>query len=96
MPVIKSAQKKLRQDKKRERANDNFRTLLKSSLKAAKKSPTNKNISGAFKVIDKLAKKHIIHKNKAARLKSSLSKLIQSPVKAKPSTKSSAKKSKKK
>ncbi len=83
MPVIKSARKKLRQDIKREKQNNKFRNLLKKALSAAKKSPTPKNISLAFKTIDKIAKKNIIHKNKAARLKSNLSKLVKTPVKAK-------------
>lgn len=96
MPVIKSARKKLRQDIKREKQNNKFRNLLKNTLSAAKKSPTPKNVSQAFKTIDKLAKKNIIHKNKAARLKSGLSKLVKTTVKAKPRVKSSTKKAKKK
>lgn len=75
MPVIKSAKKKLRQDIKRAKANSFTKTLLKEVFKKAKKSPTTKNVSEAFKVIDKNVKKRTIHANKASRLKSTLSKL---------------------
>lgn len=81
MPVTKSAKKKLRADKKREERNNSFRNLFKKALKTARKKPTNENLSKATKIIDKLAKKHLIHKNKAARIKSSLSKLIKPTTK---------------
>lgn len=74
MPVIKSAAKKLRKDKKRKSLNEKVRKSLKSIFKKALKSPTVSNISSATKIIDKAAKNKIIHKNKAARLKSKLSK----------------------
>lgn len=76
MPVIKSAKKKLRQDKKRTIRNAKQETMLKDAIKAAKKSPSLKTVQKATSLADKAAKKFIIHKNKAARLKSSLSKLI--------------------
>jgi len=84
MPVIKSAKKKLRQDRKREKNNNKLRMLLKKALKTARKTASKENVSKATKVIDKLAKKHLIHKNKAARLKSSLSKLIKNTSKVAP------------
>lgn len=84
MPVIRSAKKKLRKDKKREIANDKIRGLLKRTLNEVKKSPTPQNIKKAVKTADLSAKKHIIHKNKAGRIKSSLSKLVKiKPTKAK-------------
>lgn len=76
MPVIKSARKKLRQDRKREKANLHFENVLKQALSAAKKLPSEESIRAAFKAADKAAKKHIIHKNKAARIKSALAKLL--------------------
>src|SRR5579863_2081977 len=74
MPVIKSAKKKLRQDKKRTLRNAKVEERLKDAIKAAKKNPTIKTVSLAFQLADKAAKNHIIHKNKAARIKSSLTK----------------------
>lgn len=77
MPVIKSAKKKLRVDKKRESANKKAGVLVEKALKKAKKTPTAKNIQDAFSVVDKAVKNNIIHKNKASRIKSKLSKLIK-------------------
>lgn len=76
MPAIKSAKKKLRVDKKRESSNKKMEALLQLSIKRAKRKPTLKNMQEAFSIIDKGAKKNIIHKNKASRIKSRLSKLI--------------------
>jgi len=82
MPVIKSAIKKLRQDRKKEKQNDQIRELLKSAIRAAKKARTGKSVTTAISKVDKAAKLNIIHENKAARLKSSLSKLAK-PVRSK-------------
>lgn len=76
MPVIKSAKKKLRQDKKRTLRNKSLKNLFKKLIKSAQKNPSEKNIKKAVSVVDKMAQKNIIHKNKAARIKSSLSKLM--------------------
>lgn len=76
MPVIKSAKKKLHQDKSRTVRNAKQETVLKDAVKAAKKNPSLATVKKATSEADKAAKKHIIHKNKAARLKSSLSKLL--------------------
>lgn len=87
MPVTKQAKKKLRKDKKREKENLGVKNTFKKTVKNTKKSPTDKNLSQASKAIDKAAKKGLIHKNKAARIKSRL-------AKSKPSTSTSAAKSK--
>lgn len=79
MPVIKSARKKLRQDKKRTVRNKKVEVLFRKLIKKARKTPTEKNIREAVVALDKAAKKNIIHKNKAARLKSNLSKLLTKP-----------------
>lgn len=103
MPVIKSAIKKLRQDKKRRIRNLKAKDLLKSSIKKAKKNPSLKTIQETVSLIDKAAKQHILHKNKSARIKSQLSKLMKPETKKassgktaikKPIKKSSAKKNK--
>lgn len=75
MPVIKSAIKKLRQDKKREKRNSILENKLKDLVKKVKKNPTEKLLKEVFSLADKAAKNHIIHKNKAARIKSSIAKL---------------------
>lgn len=83
MPIIKSAKKALRQAKSRETRNrkwkDAVRTAVKMVQKAAiakKTEETTKALSSAYKTIDKAAKKHIIQKNKASRMKSRLAKLV--------------------
>ncbi len=76
MPVIKSAKKKLRKDKKRTLLNREIKNLLKTTIKSYKKSPSEANLKKVFKVVDKAAKKNIIHSNKAARIKSIFAKKI--------------------
>ena len=72
MPVTKQAKKKLRKDKKREKRNLKIKSTFKKAIKKTKKNPSAKNLTEARKVIDKAAKKGVIHKNKAARIKSRL------------------------
>ena len=74
MPIIASAIKKLRQDEKRYVANRLVSQHLKQALKSARVSATPKSLQAAFAAVDTAAKKRVIHKNKAARLKSRLTK----------------------
>lgn len=74
MPVLKHAKKKLRQDKKRTKDNLRLKETFKKMIKKAKENPTPEAMSVAYSSIDKAAKKFVIHKNKAARLKSALAK----------------------
>ena len=48
MPIIKSAKKKLRADKKRKAFNSKLSHTLHSSIKKAKKTPSEKNINEAI------------------------------------------------
>jgi small subunit ribosomal protein S20 len=92
MPVIKSAKKKLRQDKKRQVVNNLLRNALKAALKDAKAKKTQEKVIFAVKLTDKALKKNLIHKNKAARIKSKLSHLVKtSAVKTKSSSKGTKK-----
>jgi small subunit ribosomal protein S20 len=72
MPIIRSAKKKVRQDKTKTQINKKIIESYKKAVKTAKKSPTKKNIQKAYSELDKAVKKNVIHKNKAARLKSSV------------------------
>lgn len=76
MPVIKSAAKKLRQAKKRTVHNRAVKSALKKLLDGYKKKPGNDAFAKLSSALDKAAKKNIIHRNKAARLKSRLSALL--------------------
>jgi small subunit ribosomal protein S20 len=82
MPLLKNAKKKLRQDKVRAAQNRKKKAAFKEHLKAAKTKKTKAAVSQAYSSIDKAAKQNIIHKNKAARLKSSLAKAIAAPTKS--------------
>jgi small subunit ribosomal protein S20 len=104
MPVIKSAKKKLRKDRKREVINKNLKNLFKKNIKLAEKNPSEANVRKAVKIVDKIAKKNIIHKNKASRIKSKLSRLlagkkpltkVSQATKKSPKTKTSKTKAKK-
>lgn len=81
MPIIKSAKKKLRKDKKRTAQNQERVNKLKDIVKKATKKPSEKLIQEAVSTIDKATKQHIIHKNKASRIKSRLAKLLAKPKK---------------
>lgn len=72
MPVIKSAIKKLRHDKVKEKENNLFRKSLERAYDVAQKTKAPKAVSEAFSIIDKGVKKHLIHKNKAGHMKSKL------------------------
>ena len=72
MPVTKHAKKKLRKDIRREKKNKQLKSNLRKTLKDTRKTTTLKKLSSAARIIDKAAKKNVIHKNKAARLKSRL------------------------
>lgn len=88
MPVIKSAIKKLRADKKRTAHNNVLRASLEQAIKKAKKETRDfKVIMAAQSAIDKAVKNNLLHENKAARLKAKLSKNAK-PAKTTPVAKS--------
>ncbi len=80
MPIIKSAKKKLKVDKRRTKVNRVYRNRLKEALKTASGKKTKKALQAAYKALDQAAKKKVIHKNKAARLKSRLATKFKSKV----------------
>lgn len=76
MPVIKSAKKKLKQDKKRTIERAKVEAVVKDAIRNAVAAKTVKAVRDAVSMIDKAAKKHIFHKNRAARIKSRLAHLL--------------------
>ena len=80
MPIIKSAKKALRVSLDKKANNDITRAKVKNAVKGIKiaiKAGDKKagdKLSLAFRELDIAAKKNVIHKNKASRLKSRLSK----------------------
>lgn len=84
MPIIKSAKKALRQNIRRRKINLKRKTALSAVIKqykkliaAAQKEEAKKYLAQVYKKLDKMAKVNLIKKNKASRLKSRLSKLLQ-------------------
>jgi len=83
MPIIKSAEKALRQNIRRKKRNIQKKAELKTVIKHFRKLITDKKneeaknyLSQVFKKLDKSAKANVIKKNKASRLKSRLSKKL--------------------
>ena len=76
----KSALKRVRSDeKKRERnryQHKTARNAIRDIRKEENKEEASKNLSSVVSMIDKLAKKNIIHKNKADNLKASITKHV--------------------
>lgn len=77
MPITKSAKKKMRRDKQRTIINQRIRRQTKSAIKQTRQKPTKKALQRASQMLDRAAKKRVIHKKKASRLKSRLTKLLQ-------------------
>lgn len=77
MPIIKSAIKKMGQDKKKRVVNKKRDKKYLISISKAKKSKKNTDVRKALSNIDKAVRSRRIHKNKAFRLKSIVSKLIK-------------------
>ncbi len=87
MPITKSAKKALRRDVKRHQNNRIFKDRLKVAVDTSKANPTSENLNLSFSAIDRAAKKHLLHPNKAARLKSKLSRQLKSTPETKLETK---------
>lgn len=82
MPIIRSAKKKMRKDKARTQRNAKKETALKGLIKNMRRTPTNELLSQTMSALDKAAKTNLIHKNKAARIKSRLAKRLNPTAKA--------------
>jgi small subunit ribosomal protein S20 len=78
------AKKRARQAEVRRRKNASMRSMVRTEIKrvgteisSGNKEEAQKNFLAAQKVIDRMADKGIIHKNKASRHKSRLNKKIK-------------------
>jgi small subunit ribosomal protein S20 len=74
MPNIRSAKKKMRKDVKRTKQNSFYNDAIKKAIqlvtKLKGKEEAGEKAKKTVSIIDKAAKRKVIHKNKAARLKS--------------------------
>lgn len=82
MPNIKSAKKRVRSNSKKADVNtlviSSMRTAIKKfekEVKAGNKETASNNLNIAIQRIDKAMSSGLVHKNKAARLKSRLTKM---------------------
>ncbi len=82
MPVTKSAKRALRGSKRKETMNKVISSKLEIATRLAKKNKSKKAVENAMSLADRAAKKKLIHKNKASRIKSVLSKLLSKTAKA--------------
>lgn len=90
MPISPSAKKALRVSRRK----TGFNRHRKALLKTATKQVTIETLPNAFSLIDRAVKWNLMHKNKAARLKSRLSKTVattETPNKSKPAKVAAAK-----
>ena len=76
MPVTKTAKRALRSSKKKALINRVLKSRLEIAIRLAKKEKSEKTIKEAISLTDRAAKRKIIHRNKAARIKSGLSMLL--------------------
>ena len=87
MPNTKSAVKAARQNIKKRATNLATQTNVRTAVKkfkqlvaSGKMDEAKQALSQVYASLDKAAKKHVIHKNRAARRKSRLSKLIAKKI----------------
>lgn len=85
MPLLKSSIKQNRQNAKNRTRNDAQKLSTRKAIKSVEKMVATKetkelstSVSKAAAMIDKMAKKNLIHKNTAARRKSKLMRLANS------------------
>ena len=102
MPVIKSAIKRVRQEKKRKAYNIGVKTSVKAKFKAVRdevatgKVKSNEDLVAAIKAIDQAVRKGVINKHNAGRKKSRLTlaynSVAEKPFGTEPASKPKAKK----
>lgn len=78
----KSAEKRYRQTKTRNESNKYYAKTMRNAMKSLRATTSKKEaeelLPKVTSMLDKLAKKNVIHRNKASNLKSSLCKHINS------------------
>ena len=75
MPILQNAKKALRVSKRKTIINRDIKSKMKSALDKVKKTPNKETLAAASSAIDRAVKKNLIHKNKAAHMKSRVAKL---------------------
>lgn len=75
MPILSNAKKALRSSERKAQHNRLVRAKLKTASDRMKAKPSAEGLSAVFSAIDKAVRRNVVHRNKAARLKSQMSKL---------------------
>jgi small subunit ribosomal protein S20 len=92
MPVTKTAKRALKGSLKKRLTNALIIAKLEAAIRFAQKGNAKEKILKAISLADQAAKKKVIHKNKAARIKSKLAKLMpKEKKKSKKTSKASSK-----
>ena len=76
MPTHKSVKKRLRQNKKANIQNRSIKSEIKTFVKKVEASLDEKDLKETVSLLDKAARKRVVHKNHASRVKSRLTKLV--------------------
>lgn len=76
MPITKSAIKKQRSDEKKAGFNKSTKTKTKTAIDVFKSAPSIETLAKVFSMVDKAAKKGVLKKGKANRIKARLAKKI--------------------
>ena len=80
MPKIRSAKKQMRQNRKHRVVNRTQRSTLRTAIKQVRTATSAKDAQVAYQAVEQLldrsARKGLIHKNSAARHKSRLWKVV--------------------
>lgn len=81
MPNVKSAIKRARTSQARRARNRRDRSQVRTAVKRVREAPDTElaeaNLARALAILDRSARKGIIHRNKAARDKSRLTRLVR-------------------
>lgn len=84
MPRIKSAKKAMRQARRHTVVNRAQRSALRTALKRVRSAGSKQEAASAYaaavRLLDRAARKGLIHKNNAARNKSRLAKFVETKV----------------
>lgn len=81
MPITVGAIRKQRADVTKTTVNLRIKAKFRQAMVNFHKKVTKANLAKAFSLLDRAAKKHTIHPNKASRLKARLTKLVSSAKK---------------
>lgn len=76
MPLTTGALRKQRADFRKAAQNTKTKVKYRSLVSKYRKKPTTAQLPSLFAAVDRAAKRGVVHKNKAARLKSRLSRLV--------------------